>query len=409
MKGALASTARAYTELLGIRRARGFVIAGIVGRFPISMRSLAVLLMVLATSHSYKLAGAVSATVALTSAAAVPALGRLADRRGQSWLLFSALGVHVSGIAVLILATQLRAPVWTYFAGAVLFGGSALPFGSLVRARWAALLHGTPRLTTAYAFEAFVDDVIYVTGPIIVTFLATDLFPAAALLAVLAFVLVGWVSLALQRGTQPEPASRQETPPKTAISEPGMRALVLVCLAMGSWFGASNVALVAFAEERGNPGMGGVLIGATVLGGMIAGLVYGGISWRSGLVPRVFVTGCVLGLGSLLLLIPDSIAWMAPFALVAGIGITPTLIGIYSLLSNVVSKRAVTEGFAWIASSITVGNSAGTATTGYLVDHSGSFGALVFLAGSGLALPVVVIASSRLLSREPRSTAAPAK
>jgi MFS family permease len=401
LKGVVGATFRSYSQLLGIRGARDFVLAGFVGRFPISMRALACLLMVLDARGSYALAGAVSSVVTLTNAASAPVLGRLADRHSQRRLIFMALVVHASGIVGLIVLSQVDAPTWTLFAAAALFGASALPLGSLVRARWAALVGGTPRLSTAYALEALIDDIIYVTGPVVVTVLAARFFPSAGMLVVLTLVTVGWVALALQHGTQPRLAPRADMPKRTAISERGMQALLLVCVTLGAWLGASNVSMVAFAAEHNAAGMGGVLIGLMVLGGMVAGLIYGARSWRTDVVRRLLATTVILGVGSVPLLFANSLGWMALLAVVAGVGITPTLISIYSLLETLVSKMAVTEGFSWIACSITVGASVGTAATGYLVDNAGSWGAYLFLAACGAALPVVVAASRRALGSTP--------
>jgi MFS family permease len=138
-----------------------------------------------------------------------------------------------------------------------------------------------------------------------------------------------------------------------------------------------------------------------VLGGMVAGLIYGARSWRTDVVRRLLATTVILGVGSVPLLFANSLGWMALLAVVAGVGITPTLISIYSLLETLVSKMAVTEGFSWIACSITVGASVGTAATGYLVDNAGSWGAYLFLAACGAALPVVVAASRRALGSTP--------
>lgn len=404
MSNGIGRSLRAYREILAIRGAPGFVVAGLIGRFPISMRALAAMLMVLAATDSYAVAGAIGSVVTLANAAAVPALGRLSDRRGQRWLIFTALVVHVGGIIALILLTHGDAPLWTLFAAAVVFGGSGLPLGSLVRARWATLVGGTPRQSTAYALEAFIDDIIYLTGPIIVTMLAGHLNPSAGMLVILGMVVIGWVALAMQKATQPPVATLSAGPKRGAIAEPGLRALLLVCVMLGMWFGASNVALVAFADEQGDPSLGGVLIGLTIFGGMVAGLLYGGITWKKPLVWRLKVTGTMLGLGSIPLIFAPTFWWMVPFAVIAGLAITPTLIGLYSVLSNVVSKSAVTEGFAWIASSIAVGSSAGVATSGWLVDRFDSRSALILMAVAGLLCPVMVVINERLLSHGPPAT-----
>lgn len=395
------ATFRSYLDLFDVPGARGFVLAGFIGRFPISMRALAAFLMVLATYGSYTLAGAISLVVALTNAVSAPFLGRLADRHPQSHVILPTLVVHASGIGGLILLAHWDAPIWTLFAAAAVFGVSALPLGSLVRARWAALLYSSQRVQTAYALEAFIDDVIYLSGPAIVTVLTAKLFPSAGLLVVLALVIIGWTALAMQRGTQPRPASRADIPKGRTISELGLRALLLVTFVLGAWLGSSNVAMVAFAREQGNPSMGGVLIGLMVLAGSVAGLFYGGITWTTTVVLRLLVITVILGAGSLPLLLADSLWQMALLALVAGVAITPMLVSMYSVLTNLVVKTAITEGFAWIACWITIGSSLGTAAAGYLVDRAGSRGAYLFVAFCGMMSPLVVVATRRLLAREP--------
>lgn len=404
MRTRFLSTFSPYAELLRIRKARRFVIAGFIGRYPISMRALAVLLLVLATEGSYAVAAAVSSTVTLANALTAPMLGRLADVRSQSLVILTTMSVHVTGAVGLLALARLDAPIWTLFVAAAVFGSSALPLGSLVRARWAVLLRGSPRLQSAYALEALNDDIIYLSGPAIVTMLAANLFPAAGMVVVLAFILVGWPALALQKDTQPPTAFAPDRPRARAVSEPGMRALLVVVSILGAWLGSSNVSMIAFAEEQGNPGVGGVLIGLMILAGSVAGLLYGGTTWQVGLVPRLLGTAVVLGVGSLPLLLADSLWLMGLLALVAGIAITPMLVTMYSLLGNLVHKTSVTEGFAWIASSITVGSSAGTAASGYLVDRIGSTGSLLLVAGCGLVAPLVVLATRRLLARTPFTT-----
>lgn len=401
MNKALRSTFGRYGELLRIKEARGFLVAGFVGRYPISMRALAVLLLVLHAHGSYALAGAVSSTVTLTNAATAPVLGRLSDRRSQGSVIFATLVAHAAGLAALLLFVQVGAPKWTWFVAAGVFGASALPIGSLVRARWAALLAGTPRVQTAFALEAFNDDLIYLSGPVIVTTLAAAVSAKASIVLVLVLVLVGWSALAVQRSTEPKPHAVSDRRSRAVVAEPGMRALLAITFVLGVWLGASNVALVAFAQEHGHPGFGGVLIGLTVFAGSVAGLTYGGIAWKAGLVQRLLWIALLLGVGTFPLLLAHSLWLMALFALVAGVAITPMLVTMYSLLSNLVPRTSITEGFAWFASVITLGSSTGLAATGYLVDYAESFGALLFFAGAGCVAPLLVLATRRLLGRTP--------
>lgn len=401
MRRVFRSVFSAYGGLLRLREARGFLVAGFFGRYPISMRALAVLLAVLAEHGSFALAGAVSSTVTLTNAATAPLLGRLSDRHRQGVVIFATLAVHAAGMIGILVLIELNAPIWTLFAAAAVFGASALPLGSLVRARWAALLAGTPKVQTAFALEAFNDDIIYLSGPVIVTMLSAAVSPKATLVLVLVLVLVGWSALALQRGTEPVPHPPSAHMTAKVIAEPGMRALMLITFILGVWLGASNIALVAFAREHHDPGFGGVLIGLTVLAGSVAGLAYGGTTWRISLVQRLQWIAVVLGVSTAPLLLANSLWLMAPLALLAGVAITPMLVTMYSLLSNLVPKTSVTEGFAWFASVITLGISAGIAVSGLLVDRAGSLGALFFFTGTGLVAPLLVLATRNLLARTP--------
>jgi MFS family permease len=394
-----------YSKLLRMPGTLKFVLAGCIGRFPISMRSLACFMLISAERDSYALAGAIASVVTLCQAVASPALGRLADRQRQGRIILASMAVHTVGIVALVLLARADAAAWALVVAAAVVGASSLPLGSLVRARWAALVGGTPRLHTAYALEAFIDDLVYMGGPAIVTTTAV-LFPAAGLLAVLLFVLVGWTALALQRGTEPTPLPRADaSTQQAAIAEPGMRVLLLVFAALGAWLGSIHVSMVAFAEEAGAPGAGGLLIGIMVLGSMIAGIVYGAVQWRSGAVPRLFAIAGILSVGSLPLALVGPLWLMCLLALTAGIGITPLLVSGYSLLGNLVPKGATTEAFSWVASSIAVGTSAGTAAAGALVDGGGSGRAYLFVAGCALFMVIGTAAGRKKLARTPYATA----
>ena len=143
-----------------------------------SMRGLGCVLMLVALTGSYGLAGAVTATLMLSQALTDPWLGRLADRRGQRRLLVLALAAHSSGTLLLVLAAQAGAPARTLVPAAALSGAAVLPVGSLVRARWAGLVGGTPALDTAFALESVLDEAVFVVGPVLVTALAVGVAPA---------------------------------------------------------------------------------------------------------------------------------------------------------------------------------------------------------------------------------------
>jgi hypothetical protein len=68
---------------------------------------------------------------------------------------------------------------------AVLSGATIPQVGSMVRARWAHLVGDEQDRHTAFAVEAVGDEVVFVTGPALVTFLSTLYAPQTGLLVAL--------------------------------------------------------------------------------------------------------------------------------------------------------------------------------------------------------------------------------
>ena len=79
--------------------------------------------------------------------------------------------------------------------------------GSMVRARWSALLGGSPLLHTAFSLESVLDETIFVIGPALVTMLATEVYPAAGVAVAMVACVAGTLLLAAQRGTEPPSGS----------------------------------------------------------------------------------------------------------------------------------------------------------------------------------------------------------
>src|SRR6186713_128498 len=95
-----------YKEIFRAPGAKGFAAAGFFARLPIAMAPIGIVAMLSQTHGEYWLAGAVSATYALTNAFVSPQISRLVDRRGQSRVLIPATAVAVLAFALLIAAAN---------------------------------------------------------------------------------------------------------------------------------------------------------------------------------------------------------------------------------------------------------------------------------------------------------------
>jgi MFS family permease len=147
-----------YVRALSTPLALGFSATGFVGRLQISMFSLGTVLMVSAYSGHYGLAGEVSAAGALGYAIVSPLVARLADRRGQAPVLRPVIAVFTAATGALIAGAIDHAPEWMLLIASGTAGAATPQLGSMVRARWSALLAGSPLLHTAFSLESVAAD-----------------------------------------------------------------------------------------------------------------------------------------------------------------------------------------------------------------------------------------------------------
>ncbi|OLF11312.1 hypothetical protein BU204_30710 [Actinophytocola xanthii] len=386
-----------YRTLLTIPGATPFVLSGFLARMPMSMRLLGCQLLVTAATDSYALGGAVSATLGVATAVGQPVLARLADRGGQRPVIRGSLLGHVVGVLGLIALVAAGAPVWTYFTGAALVGVTSLPYGSLVRARWAALLDDAAQLRGAYALEAVLDEIIYIIGPLMVVLLATYLLPSAGLWSALVLMVVGGLVLAGLRGTEPPHGPPDPATGGRVLAIPGMRVIVVLYFGIGTLLGSSDLAMIAFADRLGAPGAAGVMLALMCLASMVAGIVFGSRSWRLSQPRLVLLAIAALFVLFLPLLLAASVPVMIGCAVVAGLGISPVLVSSSQLIATLVPRSSMTTGFAYTASAAVLGMSAGTAVAGSLVDSHGDRWAFAFSVAVAGAAVLVVALGQRLL------------
>ncbi|MGH2716080.1 MAG: MFS transporter, partial [Thermoleophilaceae bacterium] len=94
-----------YARILRTPGVAMIVLATLIGRLPIGISGLAILLYVEEVSDSFAAAGLCAGALALGSAAGAPFQGRLIDRRGVGMLLPLA-GVHAAGLLAIWLAGE---------------------------------------------------------------------------------------------------------------------------------------------------------------------------------------------------------------------------------------------------------------------------------------------------------------
>jgi predicted MFS family arabinose efflux permease len=380
-----------YARLFTVPGSVAFSLAGWVGRLPAPMLGLGAVLLVEAETGSYGVAGAVSGTLALSYGLAGPQWARAMDRRGQGAVLRVAMAAFLLTGVAFVVSVVAGGPRWSWFLLAAVAGASGPNIGSLVRARWSAVLDPLSR-QTAFAFEAVADEVVFVLGPPLVTLLATLIAPPVGFLTGVGFGVAGGLWLAAQRATEPPVHPVDTTVPsrRRSVLTPTLLVVVVTYLAVGTVFGAIDVVVVGFAEAEGVPALSGAALAVFAGGSLVAGLVYGLARLPGTLAARFVGTAVAFGLAAQLLWGVGSLPVLIGCGFLAGLTIAPVLVSGTSLVESRVAPGVLTESLAWTITGLTLGVTAGSALAGAAVDAWG--------AESAFAVPALAAALAALLA-----------
>ncbi|MET1005655.1 MAG: MFS transporter [Propionibacteriaceae bacterium] len=376
----------AYRSVLADPRARAFSLAGFVARTPLSMTGLGIVLLVSSMTGSFGRAGIITGVATVAGAVTAPLWGRMIDRMGQARVLVVAALICNVSLTLLVVTVLLGLPLAVTLVTALGVGLGFSSAGSCVRARWSYRLQGSALLNTAYAFEAVVDEVVFIVGPVLVTFLATSIHPALGLGVCVVLGLVGAFALASMRDTQPpiQSAEQAAETSREPLSVWLLVPIVMACAALGALFGAMELVVVAFAKEAGIPRYTGFIVMAWAFGSLIAGLLTGTVSWKASPARRFRIAAALLGLSVLPLPFASNPWLVTGLLLLSGFFIAPTLIASVAVTQAAVPAGRLTEALGWTSTGLAAGIAIGAAGLGHVVDtyaSRGGFWGVVVIGG----------------------------
>ncbi|BFV56936.1 MFS transporter [Kitasatospora sp. CMC57] len=367
-----------YRQIFAAPGSLAFSLSGFIARMPISMTGIGILTMLSELRGSYGLAAGVSGTMAGAAAVLGPAVSWLVDRHGQRRVTLPATAITVLAAVGLLLCARSGAPTWTLFVCA--FGMGVMPStGSMVRARWAYLYNGSPKLHTAYSFEAVVDEICFIIGPILSITLATSVFPEAGVMMAGVFLTVGVLLFTAQRRTEPPVHAAEHHAGGSAILSGGLQVLVVTFVATGAVFSSVEVVTLAFAKEQGHESVTGLILAVYALGSCLAGVIFGTLKLKGSMATR-FPAGAAVMAASMvpLLLVGQLVHGVgALFAIsaalfVAGFAISPMLITAMALVERLIPAAKLTEGMTWTTTGLALGVALGSSLAGVVVDAEGA-------------------------------------
>ncbi|MEV5336227.1 MFS transporter [Streptomyces werraensis] len=398
-----------YRRLFAVPGARAFTAGNLLARLPMGMFALSAIMMIAGSRGSYALAGAVTATGLAATAVVAPWTARLVDRHGQARIALPATLVAVLGSLALVLCVRHDAPDWTLFA-AYAATATTPNTGGMSRARWAHLLKGRPdALHTANSFEQAADELCFMLGPVLAAVLCGTFFPEAGTLTGAVLLLTGVALFTAQRSTEPPAVGR--APGRAPLRAPGVRPLLLVCLATGGVFGSMEVVTIAFADGQGHRTAAGAVLALQAAGSCVAGLLYGavrpaGSAW-SRLVRCLAVMTALMALPLLAAALTGSLLVLAGALLVAGMATAPTMVTTMTLVQRHTPEGRLNEGMTLAVTGLLGGIACGSAAGGWIVEHvsaTAGYGVPVGAAVTAFAVAGTLLAfgsSNRLMDRRP--------
>jgi MFS family permease len=372
----------------------------VLARMPLGINALGIVLLMRHQGYSYGAAGAAAGALAIGVGASGPYISRLIDRRGQREVLAPLSIAHAVGLALVVVVALAHAPLGAVVAASLVAGIAFPPIGSVMRPLWPRLLSDRPELlTTAFALDAAIVELSFVSGPLLTAAIVAVASPAPALAVSALSSVVGTVwltSLPPSRAFQPVPALEGRHF-LGALQAPGVRTLVAATLPVGFCFGAVEVTFPAFCEDVATRGTAGLLLATWSFGSGVGGILYGARHWTLPAFRRYPRCALALPFGFLPLAVPGSVAVMAPFAFISGLSIAPLISTTSHVVGDVAPEGTVTEAYTWPITALVVGISAGNAAAGAIAGSAGWRESFVIAACAALVGAAIAVTQRRTL------------
>jgi MFS family permease len=394
---------RPYRRLFAEPVLRRLALADACARLPQGMVSLT-LLLVAAQHASMTVAGLVVAGYTLGQAATAPLRGRLADRRGLVPVAaFCGVGYALALLALLA-GSLAGAPAGLLVGTAAVAGLFNPPLSPGLRSLWSAYA-GAQLKSAAFALDAAVFDLAYITGPVLASGLATGVAPAAAVAVLLA--LTGAATLAIGRHSRRPERPPDRRPLLGPLRTAALRELLVTAALTNAALSATEVALTAYVRHHhalwaSGPLLAEVSVGS-ILGSLLLGVRSATASPAGRRLPRL-LTGYALGLAVLSAagLYAPLLAAAAPLA---GLCLGPTLATLFGAAAAAAPRGGGTETQAWINSIMNGGAAAGATVAGLASGRP--LLALTLAAALAAAAAASASVGAMLRTREPAQTSAP--
>lgn len=363
-----------YREILANPGVARIIVAQLAARAPQGMLSLCLLIHIERVHHSYGAAGLVLAAWCIGQAVAGPLTSRWMGAWGMRPVLWLTISVCAAALLVMTLVPM---PLVAQMAVGVLLGLSSPPIQPAVRTIYPKLVPSR-QLTVLFSLDATAQEIIWLAGPVLATFLATQVSTVFALLVCVVFLIGGgiWFIALPEVGRVRIPRSTKRL--GAVLRRPTVSLALIIGFLLVASFAAMETAVVSVFGDT-DP-RSGIVLGLWSLASLAGGLVFGRLPMgRWSLARRMLFV--FVGSGATMAIM--DFWWIAGMLMIAGIGIAPALAVMSSQVSSSVRFSETAEAFGWTGMGQLIGAALGSAIAGFLIDGTGSIGG--FAASAGFA------------------------
>jgi MFS family permease len=364
-----------YSDLLSTSGVARIMAAQLTARFPSGMLSLAFLLHVERQTGSYGAAGLVLAATSVGQAIAGPLTSRLMGRLGMRPVLITTLVVCVASV-VAIGVLPLTVPL--YMGIGFIAGLSTPPVQPAVRTIYPKMVNSR-QLTPLFSLDASAQEIIWVVGPVVTTFVSTQIGTVWGILLAAALMVIGgiWFISSPELGRVRIPRSKRRL--GVVLSRPPVLLATTVGFLLIGACAAIEAGVVAVFGHDGAEA--GIVLSIFSIGSLAGGLFLGHVPispWSTA--RRMFIVFAGTALAAFVM----DFWWLSITLFIAGIGIAPALAVLFAIVSASVKFSDTAEAYGWVGTGQLIGAALGSALAGFLIDGYGAQGA--FWAATALAL-----------------------
>jgi MFS family permease len=346
---------------------------------------------------SYAAAGISVGAFTLATALMSPVQGRLVDRFGRRRILVPSGIAQSSALVGLVALARAHASAPLLVVTAGLAGAVLPPIAASMRALLRVVFDEPLVRERAYGLESVAQELVWVTGPLLVALMISVTSPAGATLMVAGLCVAGTLMFVRSPLARDRHHERHQSR-AAALSSRGLRAMLPPVALTGIGLGAVEVGLPSLAVHAGSRSASGLLLAVWSAGSLAGGLWYSARPWRSPLAVR-YRNLLVVAVGfTAPLIAARSVAEGLACGLLAGFTIAPMFSCQYLLVSRIVTPGSETEAFTWIAAALVAGLGAGSAAAGAVIDAGGVAAPFALAC---LATGTAALLATRVRSRVP--------